>query len=330
MSKLTKPRYGSLAFSPRKRARRQHFSPSYYSNTENRVLGFAGYKAGMTHIVAVDKKKNSPSFEQTVVIPVTILECPPLHVFSYRVYTKTPYGKKLVTEQWEDKPAKELKRKTKTLPKKVTDRSKKIESAKIGEVRLVVSTKPSFKKTPEVFELTVGGNAEEALKYAKEKLGKDISIDEVFKEGDMLDVIGVTKGKGMQGPVKRWGIRIQTRKAHGKRRHVGSIGSWSPDKTVWRVPMAGQMGYFRRTHFNKQILKLGDDGTEVTPRGGINNFGVVKGKYILVKGSIQGPKKRLVVMRNGIRPPKTEQTLPELKKVSRLSQQGRTSTEVKA
>ena len=325
MSKLTKPRAGSLAFSPRVRARRIYPRiNSWPESDEVNPLAFAGYKAGMTHIMAVDKYKNSPTFDQTIAIPATIIEVPPLVVFGIRAYTKTPYGKKVLTEVWAEKLDKNLKRKISTPPKKAKHDISVLESQidKISEIRLLVHTKPPFKKTPEVFEIKVGGDPKAALEYAKEKLGKEITINEVFKEGDYVDVIAVTKGKGVQGPVKRWGIKIQTRKAHGYRRHVGSLGPWHPAKTMWRIPQAGQTGFHVRTEVNKIVLKIGENGDEINPVGGIPHYGLVKNGYILLKGSVPGPKKRLIMLRPALRPPTKEIPVPEIVKISQKSQQG--------
>ncbi len=329
MSKMTKPRAGSLAFSPRVRARRIYPRiTSWPESTETKPLAFAGYKAGMTHIIAVDKYKNSPTYEQKVSIPVTIVEVPPITVFGVRAYAKTPYGRKVLTEVWADNLDNNLKRRVKTPKSKKSDFSV-LENIidQISEIRLLVHTNPPFKKTPEVFEIKVGGDPKSALEYAKEKLGKQITINDVFKEGDYVDAIAVTKGKGIQGPVYRWGIKIQYRKAHGFRRHVGALGPWHPTKTMWRIPQAGQTGFHVRTEINKRIIKIGNNGSDVNPIGGIPHYGLVKGSYILVKGSLPGPKKRLIIFRQALRPPKVQGVLPELIKISQESQQG---TRVKA
>ena len=132
-------------------------------------------------------------------------------------------------------------------------------------------------------------------------LGKEIKPSDVFREGELVDVISITKGKGTAGPVKRFGVKIQTRKAQKKRRHVGSLGSERPGKVLWTVPQAGQLGFFRRTEFNKRVLKIGEDGKEITPKAGFKRYGVVKSNYIIVEGSVPGPKKRLIMLRPAIR-----------------------------
>ncbi|MBN3037459.1 MAG: 50S ribosomal protein L3 [Candidatus Diapherotrites archaeon] len=326
MTKLSRPRRGSLGFSPRKRAKRPYASPRSYTKSEAaKALAFPGYKAGMTHVMAVDKYPTSPSFDQTVFIPATIIECPPMTVFGIRAYEMTVNGLNAVTEVWAEKLDKNLKRKTST-PKEHNHDTKKIEEklGTLSEIRLLVHTNPTFKKKPEAFEVLVGGDVKAAWEYAKSVLGKQVKASDVLKAGDCVDAIAITKGKGIQGPVKRWGTKIQYRKAHGKRRHVGVVNPWTPNRTMWTALEAGQMGYHRRTEFNKRILAIGEDGKAITPKGGIPNYGVVKSEYVLVKGSLPGTKKRLVVMRPPARPT-AEKPAYEVKSISTDSQQGKRS-----
>ena len=86
------------------------------------------------------------------------------------------------------------------------------------------------------------------LNTALELLGNEVKASDILNEGQFVDAIATTKGKGFQGVVKRWGIRIQYGKAvrAGKGRHVGSIGPWTPSRTMWTVAQAGQMGYHKK------------------------------------------------------------------------------------
>jgi large subunit ribosomal protein L3 len=124
---------------------------------------------------------------------------------------------------------------------------------------------------------------------------------DVFKEGEFVDILAITKGKGFQGPVKRWGISLLPRKSDDGRRQVGTLGPWSPPRIMWTVPSAGQMGYHQRTDFNKRILKIGSDGKEVTPSGGFLRYGSVRGEFIVLSGSVPGPTKRLLQLRRPVR-----------------------------
>jgi large subunit ribosomal protein L3 len=200
---------------------------------------------------------------------------------------------------------------------------------KIEEFRLIVSTQPRLvsgvpKKKPDLMEIKVdGGSIQEQIEYARKLLGKTVSIINVFKEGQFVDVLAITKGKGFQGPVKRWGVKILPRKSRKTKRGVAVIGPWHPARVLYSVPRAGQMGYFQRTEYNKRVLKIGADGKEITPKGGFKQYGAVRGTYILVGGSLPGPPKRLVRMRYPVRPPREiPEAPPKITRISLESPQG--------
>jgi large subunit ribosomal protein L3 len=320
MPEVKRPRRGSLAFYPRKRARRVYPSIKTYPKVEKpKILAFAGYKAGCLHVRAIDNRKGSPTFGQEISLPATILDCPPLKVIGIRAYEKNLRGMKVFTEAWSQNLPKDLERKLKTKPSE--QNLEKIEKNlnRLAEIRLIVCTQPRLsgigKKKPEVFEIGIGGEkVEEKYNFAKSLLGKEIKISDVFREGEIVDVIGVTKGKGTAGPVKRFGVKIQPRKAHQKRRHVGTLGQEEPGKVRYTVPMAGQLGFQRRTELNKRILKIGE-GKEVTPKGGIERYGIIKSDYVLIEGSVPGSKKRLIMIRAAIRSGRYKFLPVEIKKV---------------
>lgn len=315
MPEIKKPRRGSLAYYPRKRARRIYPSVTVYPAVEKiKPLVFAGYKAGCAQAMVLDTRKGSPTFGKEIVVPVTILDCPPLKVVGLRVYRNTEKGLKALTEVWCKDLPKDLSRKVKV--KGNEEKLKELEGKSFDEVRLIVCTQPLLsgirKKKPEVFEVGIGGKeSKEKLEFAKSMLGKEINHKDVFREGELVDVIAVTKGKGTAGPVKRFGVKIQPRHAKQKRRHVGSLGQERPGKVRPTVPMAGQLGFWRRTELNKRILKLGEGG--VSPKGGFKRYGIVKSNYIVVEGSVPGSKKRLVMIRPAIRA--EVKSAPEFKKL---------------
>ena len=258
------PRKGSVAFSPRKRAAKE--TPrikSWPQNDEPKLLGLAGYKVGMTHALVTDSDKNSPTNGMDVFTPVTVLEVPPVVVMGIRAYEKTSRGLKVITEVLADNLDEELSRKI-SLPKEYnkSEAIAKIQGVldKTEDIKVLVHTNPKVtsvpKKKPDIFECGIGGaNPEEKLNTALELLGNEVKASDILNEGQFVDAIATTKGKGFQGVVKRWGIRIQYGKAvrAGKGRHVGSIGPWTPSRTMWTVAQAGQMGYHKRTDFNKKI-----------------------------------------------------------------------------
>jgi len=324
MSRHSKPRAGSLAFWPRKRAKRIYPRVNTWPKTDKtKTLGFAGYKAGMAHVLIIDTRKTSPTKGDEISLPVTVLDCPPLLVLGVRVYKMTPDGYVAFTEVLHDKVKDDKDLKRKLIVGKYKKGIKVIEKNldKIKKIRLIVKTQPREsglnKKTPEIFEIEVGGNnVQEKWNYSKELIGKEIRIKDVFKEGEFIDAIAITTGKGTQGPVKRFGVTIQTRKAAGKRRHVGTLGSETPGRVLWTVPHAGQMGFQTRTEVNKRVLKMGEDGKEITPKSGFVNYGVIKRDYVLVEGSLPGPRKRLIRLRMAIRPPRIPVLPAEIKHIS--------------
>jgi len=323
MPGIKKPREGSLAFYPRVRAARIYPAITSYPEVEKpKVLGFAGYKVAMLHAIVVDNIKGSPSSGQEISIPVTVLDCPPLKTIGIRAYQDTVKGLKVFTEALAKDLPKDLGRKIKLAnfktEEKLGDMEKNLD--KISKLRLIVSTQPRLsgmgKKTPEIFEVEVGGkDIKEKFDFAKNLLGKEIPVKDITREGELVDVIAVTKGKGTAGPVKRFGVKIQVRKAHTKRRHVGSLGQERPGKVRHTVPMSGQLGFFTRTEINKRVLKIGEKGEEITPKSGFNRYGIVKGNYVLLQGSVPGEKKRLVLLRSAIRSSRLKFYLPEIKEI---------------
>ena len=307
MAKKGKPRSGSLQFWPRKKAKKE--TPrirSLPTSKDNKLLCFIGYKAGMTHVMAKDSRSTSMTKNEIISFPVTIIECPPLKIASSRFYKKTQSGLKIVSEVLNKNLDKDLKRRI-TAPKQIKAKDPKPEEYDL--VRALVYTQPrkaSFgKKRPDLLELSIGGNKEEQLNFIKENLGKEIPIENVFENGILVDTHGVTKGKGFQGPVKRFGIALRSHKSEKARRNPGSLGPWKAHAHImWRVAHAGQTGYHTRTEYNKQIVKISNNPKEIEVKGGIGHYGNVKSSFLLIHGSVQGPKKRAIVLTPAIRPPK--------------------------
>lgn len=317
MGRKNKPRRGSLAYYPRKRAARETPSWSTFAEIKGAVrpLSFLAYKAGMVHGIGRDAYDKSTSYGQEIFVPLTVLECPPLKVFGIRAYEKTTYGLRVLTEITIDKIEKHFRKKMKSFKKKSSKKKKEEKKYKtvedlekmkdkIVELRLLVYTQPSLtdfgKKKPDVTEIAMNGTVEEQLKYSKERIGKEIKASEIFKEKQFIDVKAVDKGKGYTGVIKRFNVKIQRPKAKFMR--SGSHGPWHPPVLMWTVPMAGQMGYQTRTELNKRLVKVGTNIEEVNLDGGFMNYGTVKNEYLLVAGSIPGPAKRAIAIRDAVRP----------------------------
>ena len=165
---------------------------------------------------------------------------------------------------------------------------------------------------------------EAEMKAQGEKLGKEISVNEAFKEGQLLDSHSITRGKGFQGPVKRFGITLRHHKSEKSRRNPGSLGAWrAQGHIMWRTAHAGKMGYHTRTEYNKWLIKIGLKGEEINQKGGTLHYGLVKNPYILIKGSLPGPPKQSIRFTNAIRPKKKMPEAPQISYTSTESKQGR-------
>ena len=299
------PRKGSLQFWPRKRANK--FLPSVNWNvikSDKNLKGTICYKAGMASGFVKDSTPDSMTKGKNIIIPLTILECPPVKIFSVRFYKDKKVAKEVLTANLD----KELKRKIK-LPK---DKSKlkKIENIKAEEfddIKVIVYSivkKSGLKKKPDLAEIGLSGSLDEKMKYIQENINKEISTLDVFKKGDLIDLRGLTKGKGFSGPVKRFGIQLKVSKSEKGRRKPGSLGPWHPARVTFRVPMAGQLGMFTRVIYNNKIIDLGKSSDKEIKN--IKNYGNIKTDYVLVYGSVQGPAKRQLLITSPLRPTKKQ------------------------
>jgi large subunit ribosomal protein L3 len=327
------PKRGSLAYLPRGRAKRQIGRIRYWPEVEKEptLLGFSGYKAGMTYVFMVEDKQRSPNYGKEVAYPVTVIDTPPMIICAIKTYIKDIDGLRTFTEAWATSLPKDLER-SKGVPKKtiLEEKIKKIGENldKIVKIHVLAASQPRLtsvpKKKPDIMEIKIsGGTLEEQFEYSKNLLGKAIQAEMVFKEGQFVDAVSVTKGKGWQGVVKRWGVRILQHKANKTKRGIAALGPWKPTRIRYTVPRAGQMGYHQRTEYNKRILKIGKEGKEITPNGGFLHYGLVKNNYILLLGSVPGPSKRLIRLRYPARSPKEgSETPPQITYISLKSLQG--------
>lgn len=331
--KVHAPKRGSLAYLPRGRAAGWVGRIRYWPEVEAgpRLLAFAGFKAGMTYAIAIDNRQGSLTFGKEIVIPLTALETPPMLACAVRSYTKNFEGLQTFGEAWMEKPPKDFERRI-SVPEKFSteDGLQKIESnlEKIVDIRMLMATQPRVakrrKKVPDLVEIKIGGGTvKDRFEYARKLLGTEVKVTDFIKEGKAVDTIAITKGKGIQGPVKRWGIRRKSHKSRKTVRQVGSIGAWTPHFVMYSVPRAGQMGFHQRTEHNKLVMKVGNNGSEITPKGGFIRYGVINSDYVMLKGSVPGTTNRLVLMRVAARPPpEAKVPAPKLEYISVASPQG--------
>ncbi|MEB3758590.1 MAG: 50S ribosomal protein L3 [Desulfurococcales archaeon] len=325
------PRRGSLGVRPRKRASsivpRVKSWPSIEPDKPV-LLGFLGYKAGMTHAFIIDQREGSPTHGMEIFTPVTVVETPPMIPLAVRAYAYDPnIGLKTLGEAWTTPPdSLELARKIKTLgafdfDKKIKELENKIQNRSNVIIKVIAASQPKLaggleKKKPDLIELKVGGKeVSSILEYAKDIIGREVRVSEVFQLGSFVDVIAVTKGKGFQGMIKRFGVKELPR-WHKHRKGSRKSGSRSHGRGTWsETPQAGQLGFHRRTEYNKRILMIGENGYEVTPSGGFLNYGTVKTDFVVLQGTIPGPAKRPIVMRYPVRPPAWISKLDDIKPV---------------
>jgi len=329
------PKHGSLAYLPRHRAKNPVARIRYWPKIKAdapRLLGFAGYKAGMTYVFAIEDRKRSPNFGKEIMKAATILEAPPIIVCGMRTYSHNPYGLQQLTECWMKNPPAEMERTlvlpenfdTEAMLQKITDNQEQTST-----VRAIVATQPSqaslSKKKPEVTEIEIGGGTiPQQIEFAKSLIGKAVTAEEVFKSGQYTDIAAITTGKGWQGPVKRWGVTILQAKGRKTKRGIATLGPWNPHHLMYSIPRAGQMGYHQRIEYNKRILKMGKDGKDVNVKGGFLRYGNLKSSYIIIEGSVPGTEKRTIKLRVPARPPtQVIEAPPQVTYISVESPQGK-------
>jgi len=295
--KISRPRYGSLQFWPRKRAERFLPSVNWEPIKGDGLLGFIAYKVGMATATVKDSTPKSMTPGKKLAIPVTFLETPPVKIYSVRFYKNGKVINEVVVSN--DKELKRIVKVTKT-----PANSNSLDEVKdFDDIRVIIYSvlkEMVVKKTPDIIEVGIGGK--DKLAFVKNHIGKDILFNDSFK-GDLVDVRGLTKGKGLSGPMDRFGISLRQHKSEKGRRGPGSLGPWHPARVIFRVPLSGQLGMFTRVHYNLKIL--GSNATMKDKIKNINNFknyGNIKTNYLVLNGSVQGPAKRQVLLTSPLRP----------------------------
>lgn len=344
--KFEHPRCGSLGFLPKKRTKKHRGKirsfPKDDPSKEVHLTAFMGYKAGMTHVVRYrERRQHRKVFKKDVVEPVTIIETPPMRVVGVVGYIDTPRGLRALTSVWAQNLTKECKRifyknwynaKKKAFanygkkwsgenPKNSIERDLNRIKKYCSVVRVLTHTQVHLlnlhRKKAHLLEIQVnGGNTAQKVDFARGLFENEITVDQLFKDNEMVDVLGVTRGHGREGVIKRWGVTRLPRKTHRGLRKVACIGAWHPSSVRWTVARTGQRGYFHRTEINKKIYRVGagansgvknnatteNDIVEknITPMGGFPHYGEVNHAFLMIKGSIMGPKKRPITIRKSL------------------------------
>lgn len=302
MPTTKRPRRGSLQFYPRERASKVLPSVNWdpISSEKEGLLGFIAYKVGMASAMVKDLTDKSMTLGRRIVMPVTILEVPKMKILSVRFYKyKKPVKEVIVSGD------KELKRKLK-IPKAIKGLEEIPQD--YDDIRIIVYSLPnqtSIKKTPDIIEIAI--QSKNKLEFVKNLMSKEISYEDFIINHPLLDTRALTKGKGMQGPVKRFGITLRHHKSEKGVRKVGSIAPWHPARVTFRTPMAGQLGLFTRINYNNKVISFGSiNEKDINPKAGFKHYGRIKTSFIILKGSVQGPAKRQVLLTPSFRPTKMQ------------------------
>merc|ERR1712151_300524 len=328
--------------------------PKDDSSKPPHFTAFMSYKAGMTHIVRDMDRPGSKLHKKEVAEAVSILEAPPMVVVGFVGYVETPRGLRALTCVWAGHLSDECKRRFyknwyKAKHKAFAKYQKKWSEAQKGSeepmdaelkrakkycqvIRAICHTQISKvklgQKKAHIKEIQVnGGTVEQKVDYVTGLFEQVVKVADVFAQDEMIDIIGATKGKGIDGVVTRWGVTRLPRKTHRGLRKVACIGSWHPARVQFQVPRSGQNGYGHRTEINKKIYRIGksikddpnnavteNDLTEkaITPLGGFSHYGEVNEDWLMLRGTIMGPRKRVITVRKSLLPQVSRRALEKI------------------
>lgn len=231
--KFSAPRHGSLKFLPKKRCVRPRGTPKSFPKDDAKqpihLTAFIGFKAGMTHVVREAEKPGSAINKKEVVEPVTIIETPPLKVVGVTGYINTPDGPRSIKTVWAARLSDEVRRRfyrnwfsskkkafTKASKKYESDDGKKSIDRDLAllkkyavSIRAICHTQMKGlslrQKKAHLIEIQVnGGSVAEKVDWCYSNFEKEVAVNTVFAKNEMIDCIGITKGRGYHGVTSRW------------------------------------------------------------------------------------------------------------------------------
>ena len=324
--KHSQPRRGSLAYLPRGRAKSMEARIRGWPKItaeEPKILAHCGFKAGCVQVVSIDDRDKTPNAGKQLVSLGTVLVTPPILVLGVRGYSKDADGMHAEFDVYAEEIPKDIAKEVSLKNKEgAAEKAEKI-LGKIHEIYAIVAVSPKDagleQKKPYVFEASVqGGDIQKQFNYVKDLLGKEVKIDQIFETGASVDVAAITKGKGWQGVIQRYGAKKKQHKSRKTVRELGSLGPISPQYVMYTVPRAGQMGFHQRIEYNKRIMIMSntnDNKLKINPDGGYKHFGLVKGDYVILKGSVPGTYRRLIKLRSQIRKQPSKISKPNILEV---------------
>ncbi|MDA4117934.1 MAG: 50S ribosomal protein L3 [Thaumarchaeota archaeon] len=315
--KHSAPRRGSLAYRPRGRA--GDFFPTVHTWPQIKgsptLLGFPAVKVSTIHTITMDDREKTPNFGKPRFNPTSVLAVPDTFVVGLRLYARENGADRALGEVYAKSLPKGVEKKSDVDPEKFIENWKQ-KLTGVTRMTAVVAITPRdaglTQKKPILFEVGVGGGDIAAqLEHVGKALGKPLKFSDVFKAGGYVDVIGITKGQGFEGPVTRFGVKRKQHKSRKSVRAVGVIGPWHPAAVMYTIARAGQMGFHQRTETGKRILSISNPkDAPITPNGGFEHFGEVKTDYALLRGTVPGANRRIVVVRYPARPNPKKKVAP--------------------
>jgi large subunit ribosomal protein L3e len=318
------------------------------------LTAFMGYKAGMTHIVRDVEKPGSKLHKKETCEAVSLVETPPMIIVGVVGYVPTVRGLRTLGTVWAEHLGDEVRRRFyknwfKSKKKAFTKYAATAYGGGGGGAKAASATLEQLKKHCTVIRVLAhtqvrkikigqkkahlaeiqvnGGTVEEKVDFGVSLFEQPVPIDAVFAKDEMIDTIAITKGRGTEGVVTRWGVSRLPRKTHRGLRKVACIGAWHPSRVSWTVARSGQHGFHHRTEMNKKVYKVGKAGEEshkaatefdltdkpITPLGGFPHYGVINEDYLMLKGAIPGPKKRVITLRKTLVAQTSRSALEEIK-----------------
>jgi len=227
------PRHGNLGFLPKKRTKHHSGKIKSFPKDDPKeschITGFMGFKAGMTHIVRNVDKPGSKLNNKDVVEAVTILECPPIMAIGFVGYVDTPRGKRALVTVFSTHISDSAKRRfyknwykakkhafetgyQKKVEKGVTKREMAQMKKYCTTIRVLCATQVhllKFRQRKSHFmEIQLnGGSVAEKVDWGYSHFEQEVAVGSVFEDNECIDIIGVTKGHGTQGVIKRFKVK---------------------------------------------------------------------------------------------------------------------------
>jgi large subunit ribosomal protein L3 len=277
----------------------------------------------MLNVMTVDDRDKTPNFGKQLANPSTLLATPPLTIVGIRGYRVDYNGRHALFDIVSRDTIRDQKKKTQQGSLEEAMRKAEGYLNDVSSVAVLVSVSPKdaglSQKKPYTFEVRLtGGDSKQNFEYAKSIVGKKLKVGDIFRTGQSIDVAGITRGKGVEGPITRFGVKKKQHKSRKSVRAVGTLGPISPAVVMFTVPRQGQRGFHQRIEYNKRILLIGntsEGGLDINRKGGFKHFGTLNGDFIVVRGSIPGVPKRLVKLRMPIRQKSTKILEPKIVEV---------------